>query len=154
KPLIAAVPMTFGARVLSGWGTTEIGTGTVTHSDAPSSWAAISDGRPVTGTDLELRSDAEITVDRPGRVFVRGGTVCLATVGRDTGALTITAEHDDGWYDTGDLAIPDGDGGIRLMGRVSDRIGGVFMIPARDVESELMRDPRVQDVALVGYPDD
>ncbi|MFG1932179.1 AMP-binding protein [Mycobacterium sp. NPDC048908] len=151
KPLITAVPATFGARLLSGWGTTEIGTGTVTRVDDPPNWAAFSDGRPVTGVEVELRSPAGASHEQPGRVFVRGGTVCLATVCRDTGALTVTAEHDDGWYDTGDLAVPDGCGGIRLMGRVADRIGGVLMIPARDVESELLRNPRIQDVALVGY---
>lgn len=39
--------------------------------------------------------------------------------------MTVIADHDDGWYDTGDLAVPDGRGGIRLMGRVGDRISGV-----------------------------
>jgi cyclohexanecarboxylate-CoA ligase len=153
-PLIAAVPATFGALLLSGWGSTEIGTGTVTRSDDPPNWAAYSDGRPINGMELDIRSDAEITDQHPGRLFARGGAVCLATAGRDTGAVNITADHDDGWYDTGDLAVPDGRGGIRLMGRVSDRIGGVFMIPTRDVESELLTNPRVDDVALVEYPDD
>jgi cyclohexanecarboxylate-CoA ligase len=32
--------------------------------------------------------------------------------------------------------------------------GGVFMIPARDIEAELLTNLRVDDVALVGYPDD
>jgi len=153
KPLIAAVPATFGALLLSGWGSTEIGTGTVTRSDDPPNWAECSHGRPITGMELDLRSDSVITNERPGRVFARGGAVCLATVGRDTGAVKITAEHDDGWYDTGDLAIPDGRGGIRPQGRVGDRIGGLLMIPAHDVESELLRNPRITDVALVGYPD-
>ena len=132
---------------------TEIGTGTMTRSDDPPDWAAHSDGRPVMGPELDLRSDTEITKDRPGRLFVRGSGVCLATVGRDSGALSVIAEHDDGWYDTGDLAVPDGRGGIRLMGRAADRIGGVFMIPVNDVESELLKNPGVEDVALVGYPD-
>jgi cyclohexanecarboxylate-CoA ligase len=74
-------------------------------------------------------------------------------VGRDSGALTVIADQNDGWYDTGDLAVPDGRGGIRLMGRAGDRIGGVFMIPVNDVESELLKHPGVADVALVGYPD-
>ena len=139
--------------MLSGWGSTEIGTGTVTRSDDPPGWAQCSDGRPIAGMEFDLRSDAVITDERPGRLFARGGAVCLATVGRDTGAVKITAQHGDGWYGTGDLAIPDGRGGIRLQGRVSDRIGGVFMIPAHDVESELLRNPRITDVALVGYPD-
>jgi hypothetical protein len=37
--------------------------------------------------------------------------VRLATSGRDTGTPAIAADHDNGWYDTGDLAIPDGRAG-------------------------------------------
>jgi cyclohexanecarboxylate-CoA ligase len=80
--------------------------------------------------------------------------VCLATVGRDTGKVVVMADPNDGWYDTGDLAVPDGRGGFTLMGRVADRIGGVFMIPAHDVESGLLGHAGVTDVVLVGYPDD
>jgi cyclohexanecarboxylate-CoA ligase len=65
----------------------------------------------------------------------------------------VIADHDDGWYETGDLAAPDGRGAIRLMGRVGDRIGGSAMIPVTDVESLLLSHPGVADVALVGYPD-
>jgi hypothetical protein len=32
----------------------------------------------------------------------------------DTGECRILADHDGGWYDTGDLAIPDGRGGINV----------------------------------------
>ena len=51
-----------------------------------------------------------------------------------------------------DVAAPDGHGGIRLMGRAADRVGGVLMIPASDVESELLKNPGAEDVALTGYP--
>ena len=153
SPLIEAVPATFGALLLSGWGSTEIGTGAVTRSDDPPNWVAQSDGRAINGMELDIRSDTEVTDQRPGRLFARGGAVCLATTGRDTGGVNITADHDDGWYDTGDLAVPDGRGGIRLTGRVCDRTGGVFVIPTRDVASELLTNPRVDDVAMVSYPD-
>jgi cyclohexanecarboxylate-CoA ligase len=53
--------------------------------------------------------------------------MCLGTVGRDSGTLRLLAEHDDGWYDTGDLAFPDGRGGYRLAGRAADRVGGAFI---------------------------
>ena len=66
-------------------GSTEIGTGTVTRSDDPPNWAAFSNGRPINGMELDIRSDAEITDKRQGRLYARGGAVCLATVGRDTG---------------------------------------------------------------------
>jgi cyclohexanecarboxylate-CoA ligase len=38
----------------------------------------------------------------------------LETIGRDSGAVTVIAEHDYGWYDTGDLAVPDPIDGRRL----------------------------------------
>ncbi len=152
-PLVAAVAKTFGTPLQTSWAMTETGAATMTRSDDPPDWAAHSDGRPLLSVELDLRSDGEISRERPGELFVRSGGVCVATVGRDTGNVVVISEHDDGWYDTGDLAVPDGRGGIRLMGRAGDRIGGVFMIPVNDVESELLHHSGVRDVALVGYPD-
>ncbi|GAA3082922.1 cyclohexanecarboxylate-CoA ligase [Pseudonocardia yunnanensis] len=154
KPLVAEVPEVFGVTLRAIWAMTEVGGCTVTRNDDPPDWAAHSDGRPTTAVELDLRPEAAISKDQPAQLFVRGGSVCLATVGRDSGALTIIADHDEGWYDTGDLAISDGRGGIRLMGRAGDRIGGMFMIPVNDVESELLKHPAVSDVAIVGYPDE
>ncbi|WP_432844778.1 AMP-binding protein [Amycolatopsis sp. CA-161197] len=151
--LVADVARVLGVPLRTCWGMTECG-GTLMRADDPPDWALHSVGRISRGSDLDLRSDlGEITAERPGRLYIRGATVCLATVDRDTGELTVAADHDDGWYDTGDLAIPDGRGGIRLLGRDADRIGGVLMIPAADVESALLDHPAVRDVALVGYPD-
>jgi cyclohexanecarboxylate-CoA ligase len=67
--------------------------------------------------------------------------------------MWLLAEHDDGWYDTGDLAVPDGRGGYRMAGRVADRIGGAFMIPVADVEDALRAHPDITDVAVVGHRD-
>jgi cyclohexanecarboxylate-CoA ligase len=152
-PLAAAVVKAFGTPLQTSWAMTETGAATMTRSDDPPGWAAQSDGRPLLSVELDLRSDGEICRERPGELFVRSGGVCVATVGRDTGDVVVISELDDGWYDTGDLAVPDGRGGIRLMGRAADRIGGVFMIPVNDVESELLRHSGIRDVALVGYPD-
>jgi cyclohexanecarboxylate-CoA ligase len=64
-----------------------------------------------------------VSQENPGRLMIRGASVCLGTMGRDSGTLRVLAEHDEGWYDTGDLTVPDGRGGYRLVGRASDRIG-------------------------------
>ncbi|GAA1328226.1 AMP-binding protein [Pseudonocardia xinjiangensis] len=154
RPLVSEVPRVFGVPLQAGWGMTETGLITLTRENDPPGWATHSDGRPCNGVEIDLRSDSEITRDQPGRAFVRGGGVCLATVGRDTGKVVVIAEQGDGWYDTGDLAAPDGRGGVKLMGRAADRIGGVFMIPVNDIESVLLGHPGVADVALVGYPTD
>jgi cyclohexanecarboxylate-CoA ligase len=153
RPLVSQARRVFGVPLQAGWGMTETGLITLTRKEDPPDWATHSDGRPCKGMEIELRSETDITRDQPGRGFVRGGGVCLATVGRDTGKVVVISEQGDGWYDTGDLVVPDGCGGVKLMGRAADRIGGVFMIPVNDVESELLVHPAVSDVALVGYPD-
>jgi cyclohexanecarboxylate-CoA ligase len=151
--LIRDTQRVLGVPLRSLWGMTEVAGHTWTRKDDPAQWASQSDGSPGPGVEISLRSETEISREQPGRLFVRGAGVCLATFGRDSEELRVVQEHDDGWYDTGDLAVPDGRGGIRLMGRVGDRIGGVFMIPVNDVEATLLDHPAVQDVALVGYPD-
>jgi cyclohexanecarboxylate-CoA ligase len=151
-PLIADVAEVFGLPLQSFWGSTEA-VGTTTNPDDPPDWAAHSVGRPGPGMEVDLRSDGPVSDERLGRVYLRGSGSCLATVGRDSGEVTVLADHDDGWYDTGDLGVPDGRGGLRLLGRAADRIGGSFMIPVADVEAALLGHPAIDEVALVGYPD-
>ncbi|MFB9301274.1 AMP-binding protein, partial [Kibdelosporangium philippinense] len=146
--LVTQVAETYGVSLGVMWGMTE-GVCSFTRPDDPPGWATVSVGRPGPGTETDLRADHPISDARPARLYVRGGSLCLATLGRDDGQLTELSD----WYDTGDLAVPDGRGGIRLLGRAVDRIGSTFMIPVNDVESALLEHAEVQDVALVGYPD-
>jgi cyclohexanecarboxylate-CoA ligase len=151
QPLFRRVTETFGIPLDVGWGMTE-GATTFTRTGEHPELAGRTVGRGAPGHEIDLRADHPISDERPGRLHVRSPSLCLATWGRDDGRLTVLTEHDDGWYDTGDLAAPDGHGGIRLHGRAEDRIG-VIMIPVSDVESVLLDHPDVRDVALVGYPD-
>ncbi|GAB2857060.1 AMP-binding protein [Lentzea nigeriaca] len=151
QPLFRRVTETFGIPLDVGWGMTE-GATTFTRTGEHPELAGRTVGRGAPGHEIDLRADHPISDERPGRLYVRSPSLCLATWGRDDGRLTVLTEHDDGWYDTGDLAAPDGHGGIRLHGRAEDRIG-VIMIPVSDVESVLLDHPDVRDVALVGYPD-
>jgi cyclohexanecarboxylate-CoA ligase len=141
-----------GVTLRDTWGMTEVGLVTLTSADGdPPDWAARSIGRPNEGLEIELRSDGEISPEHPARMFVRGPSVCLSTVDRDTGELDVLAERDNRWYDTGDLAVPDGRGGTRVVGRAADRIGGLTMIPVADVEDALRDHPDIVDAALIGH---
>jgi 2-furoate---CoA ligase len=61
----------------------------------------------------------------------------------------------DGWYHTGDVGRIDEDGDLWLEGRLDDMIvsGGENVHPL-EVEDVLARHPKVQEVAVVGAPDD
>ena len=67
-------------------------------------------------------------------------------------AATITP---DGWYRTRDLLRVDGDGYVFVEGRMSDLIirGGVNISPT-EVEVAIWRTGLVEDVAVVGLPDE
>jgi 2-furoate---CoA ligase len=61
----------------------------------------------------------------------------------------------DGWYYTGDLAVADEDGDLWVSGRVDDMInsGGENVYPD-EIEAALVRCPAVDDVCVVGLPDE
>jgi cyclohexanecarboxylate-CoA ligase len=150
--LPGVVSDTLSVTLQATWGMTEVGLATLTSADEdPPDWAARSIGTPHEALEIDLRLNGEMSPQNPARMFVRGACACLATMGRDSGEIDVLAERDDGWYDTGDLAIPDGRGGTRVVGRAADRIGGLSMIPAADVEDALREHPDIRDAALVGY---
>lgn len=152
--LVTETAEVLGLPLLGQWGMTEGGLLITSPSDPPD-WAAHSVGRARIGTEAELRPESAntpVTEGNPGRLMIRGASLCLGTMGRDGGALRILAEHDDGWLDTGDLAVPDGQDGYRMVGRVADRIGAI-MIPVADVEDVLRAHPDITDVAIVGHRD-
>ena len=61
----------------------------------------------------------------------------------------------DGWYRTGDLATIDGDGYLRLTGRVKDIINrGGEKVPVAEIEQLLHEHPAVAEVAIVAMPDE
>jgi O-succinylbenzoic acid--CoA ligase len=99
-------------------------------------------GAPLSGVDVR--------VDGAGELLVRGPTVAAAYVG-SAEPLKDAA----GWLHTGDLGELDADGHLRVTGRRSDRIvtGGVNVDPA-EVEDLLRTHPGVDDVSVVGLPDD
>ncbi|HEU5270469.1 MAG TPA: AMP-binding protein [Jatrophihabitans sp.] len=148
--LIAEVREVLGIELGTLWGMTENGPVTVTKPDDPEGWGAHSDGSLVTGS--ELRIDAEPD-EQIGRLLVRGPSQCLGYLNQKEvyqGCLDA-----DGFFDTGDMARPDGRGGIRITGRRDDLIirqrGG--KIPTLEVEAVLLRHPQIREVALIGYPD-
>ncbi|MBX3633374.1 MAG: AMP-binding protein [Simplicispira sp.] len=61
----------------------------------------------------------------------------------------------EGWMHTGDLATMDDAGYVNIVGRIKDMVirGGENIYP-REIEEFLYRHPQVQDVQVVGVPDE
>lgn len=150
--LVGAVRETLGVELHTLWGMTENGTVTVTRDDDPADWGVHSDGRPEAW--MELRIDPEpASADGSGRLWVRGASQCVGYLGqRELYEACLDA---DGWFDTGDLARPDGRGGIKITGRRTDLItrANGQKVSTLEVEAILRRNARIKDLALVGYPD-
>jgi fatty-acyl-CoA synthase len=61
----------------------------------------------------------------------------------------------DGWMHTGDLAVMDADGYLRITGRIKDMVirGGENIYP-REIEEFLYTHPDIEDVQVIGVPDE
>jgi len=86
-----------------------------------------------------------------GELCVKGPTLMLGYYNKPEA----TAEKiRDGWLHTGDMAVKDADGYVRITGRLTDMIivGGFNTYPA-EIEDFFLRHPKVLDVSVVGVPD-
>jgi cyclohexanecarboxylate-CoA ligase len=148
--LAADVRDVLGVELGALWGMTENGCMTVTHPGDPTGWAAHSDGSPVPGAELRIEAEAGETI---GRLLVRSPSQCLGYLNhKEAYQQRLDPE---GWFDTGDMARPDGRGGIRITGRRDDLITRRWgnKVPALEIEAVITLHPQVREVALIGYPD-
>ncbi|MDH4427749.1 MAG: AMP-binding protein [Acidovorax sp.] len=87
-----------------------------------------------------------------GEFCTRGYSVMHGYWGDE--AKTREAIDAEGWMHTGDLATMDTEGYVNIVGRIKDMVirGGENIYP-REIEEFLYRHPQVQDVQVVGVPD-
>jgi acyl-CoA synthetase (AMP-forming)/AMP-acid ligase II len=120
--------------------------GTATDPEAGDDEALHSVGRP--------RPGVEVRVDPLTSVLELRSPAMMAGYWRDPArtADTFTA---DGWLRTGDLAVIDGGGLVRLRGRATDMyIRGGYNVHPAEVEGVLLEHPGVAQVAVIARPDD
>ena len=155
----------FGVRPVEGYGATELSplvSVNIPKSRIDDQWQIDlkegTVGRPIPNvaakiTDLD--SGEELGVDQSGMLWIKGPNVMLGYLNKPE----LTAEViKDGWYKTGDVALIDSDGFIKITGRMSrfSKIGGE-MVPHVRVEEVLMRligdDDDVPNIAVTSVAD-
>ena len=100
---------------------------------------------PVTGETVER--------GQTGEFCTRGYSVMLGYW--DDPEKTAEAIDEDGWMHTGDLAEMREDGYCNIVGRIKDMVirGGENIYP-REIEEFLYQHPDIEDVQVIGVPDE
>ena len=144
-------------RNLSGFGMTETWLGVALSSlEDDEAHRCEASGWPGPGYELRIVDDATGEVLGPGAVGelqVRGRSVMTEYYKKP--AETAATFSKDGWFRTGDAAMWLPDGCLRFLGRYKDmlKVGGENVDPM-ETEGLLLEHPDVQQVAVVGLPDE
>ncbi len=101
---------------------------------------------------VDSETGAVLPTGQSGELCTRGYSVMQGYWGDEE--KTREAIDADGFMHTGDLATMDDEGYVNIVGRIKDMVirGGENIYP-REVEEFLYRHPKVQDVQVVGVPD-
>ena len=137
------------------WGMTETAAGTISRPDDDIEIPANSAGRATPGDEIRVVSTEEgapLPADTEGELQVRGCSVFAGYL--DNQEANDEAFAGDGWFRTGDLAMIDRDGNMRITGRTKDVInrGGVKFNPA-DIEDLISKHAKVAEAAIVPMSD-
>jgi fatty-acyl-CoA synthase len=142
-----------GLTFMQGYGMTEAAPGVLFLRAKDSLRKAGSAGTPCFLTDVDLIDDTgrRVDVGEPGEIVVRGPNVMRGYWENDEATGSVLT---DGWFRSGDIAVRDDEGHLRLVDRKKDMFisGGENVFPA-EVENALYEHPAVADCAVIGVPD-
>ena len=151
--LIRELRAKLGAFVSRSYGMTECPMATGGAPQDPEDKLVTTDGRAVPGVSVRTVDDAgrEVAPGVEGEIELYGPQLCVGYVDPRHSAEAFTA---DGFLRSGDLAVKDGGGFVRITGRKKDIIiRKGENLSAKAIEDELYEHPKVADVAVIGVPD-
>ncbi|MDO9146855.1 MAG: long-chain-fatty-acid--CoA ligase [Hydrogenophaga sp.] len=126
------------------------------HENPAAAHRLVSAGKAIHSVEIEVRdlgTGQPAPVGQPGEIWVRSEQVMAGYWGKpEASAQAITP---DGWYRSGDGGHIDADGYVYVTDRIKDMIisGGENIYPA-EIERVLAEHPALQDVAVIGVPDE
>lgn len=140
-----------GQYLLEGYGLTECAP-LVSVNPHDIDYHSGSIGLPVPSTEAKLvdDDDNEVAPGEAGELCVKGPQVMLGYWQRPDATDEIIK---DGWLHTGDIAVMDEDGFLRIVDRKKDMIlVSGFNVYPNEIEDVVMQHSGVQEVAAVGVP--
>jgi acyl-CoA synthetase (AMP-forming)/AMP-acid ligase II len=142
--------------VITGYGLTEAcGTVSMCRDDDDPETIATTSGRAIPDVEVRCVDDEgkEVPRGEPGEVVVRGYNVMKGYF-EDPGE-TAKAIDPEGWLHTGDIAVMDARGYLRITDRIKDMyiVGGFNCYPA-EIENLMFAHEAIAQVAVIGVPDE
>jgi acyl-CoA synthetase (AMP-forming)/AMP-acid ligase II len=135
--------------VLTAFGMTEAVVVTMCRQGDDAETIANTSGRAIPGMTTRIDGDT----GGEGELLVRGDHVMLGYL--DDPQATAAAIDSDGWLHTGDVGVLDEAGNLKITDRLKDMyISGGFNVYPAEIEQTLLRADGVQDVAVIGVPDE
>jgi len=146
----------FGCAMHIGFGTTELAGGiSATSLEDSERLQSETVGQPMPGIEVKIVDEQrrELPPGQIGELACRGENVMLGYYRAPDKTAQVVDE--EGWYYTGDLAVMDEQGYLRIVGRKDDMIirGGQNIYPV-EIEGYLMSHPDIKEAAVVGAPDE
>lgn len=147
-----------GARLIEGYGLTETaGVAAANPYEGEERPGTI--GQPIPATRVRLLDKEDPTQDapigEPGELAIQGPQVMRGYWRRPEAATAAFADRPDGrWLRTGDVAVLEEGGYLRIVDRIKDMIavGGFKVFPSQ-VEAVLLRHSAVKEALVIGVPD-
>ncbi len=147
-----------GARLIEGYGLTETaGVAAANPYEGEERPGTI--GQPIPATRVRLLDKEDPTQDapvgEPGELAIQGPQVMRGYWRRPEAAAAAFADRPGGrWLRTGDVAVLEEGGYLRIVDRIKDMIavGGFKVFPSQ-VEAVLLRHPAVKEALVIGVPD-
>ncbi len=151
--LIRRMEERLATRVQTSWGMTELSPMGTIASPEPGPTETQASGRPPMGLDLKLTDSEGVTLATQrgvvGHLKVKGASVVDRYFKGEQELL-----DEEGYFDTGDLAIIDEAGNLTICGRSKDLIksGGEWINPS-EIEAIVGRHPGIGAAAVIARPD-
>jgi acyl-CoA synthetase (AMP-forming)/AMP-acid ligase II len=155
--LVREIKKVVGTPTMIGYGCTEVVGGPTVTDPFTDSEKALQEtvGKVTGGYEVKIVDEdrTPVPTHQVGEIALRSGSVMLGYYKAEE--LTREVIDEAGWYYTGDLGTMDEDGYLRIVGRVKEMIirAGQNIYPA-ELESILIKHPKVDAVSVVGIPDD
>ena len=143
-----------GCRITEGYGLTETSPVACTNPYGDRSRLGTV-GLPVPGTTLKVIDDqgVELPLGERGELCIKGPQIMKGYWNKpEATAEVLDAE---GWFKSGDIAVIDPDGFVRIVDRKKDMIiVSGFNVYPNEIEDVVMAHPKVANCAVIGVPDE